>query len=44
MAGWTPAKAVNYRGVPFHPGAIAAFRAAGVNPPKALIAAHRDFT
>ncbi|MBW6397095.1 TAXI family TRAP transporter solute-binding subunit [Roseomonas sp. HJA6] len=33
MAGWTPAKAVNYRGVPFHPGAIAAFRAAGVNPP-----------
>ena len=33
MAGWTPAKAVNYRGVPFHPGAAAAFRAAGVNPP-----------
>lgn len=35
MAGWTPAKAVNYRGVPFHPGAAAAFRAAGVNPPAA---------
>jgi hypothetical protein len=33
MGGWTPAKAVNYRGVPFHPGAVAAFRAAGVNPP-----------
>ena len=33
MAGWTPAKAVNYRGVPFHPGAVAAFRAAGANPP-----------
>ena len=32
-AGWTPAKAVNYRGVPFHPGAVAAFRAAGANPP-----------
>ena len=35
MAGWTPARAVGYRGVPFHPGAIAAFRAAGVNPPAA---------
>ncbi|MEO3474180.1 TAXI family TRAP transporter solute-binding subunit [Roseomonas sp. CAU 1739] len=35
MGGWTPAKAVNYRGVPFHPGAVAAFRAAGVNPPGA---------
>ncbi len=33
MAGWTPAKAVTYRGVPFHPGAVAAFRAAGANPP-----------
>ncbi|MBR0670107.1 TAXI family TRAP transporter solute-binding subunit [Neoroseomonas soli] len=33
MAGWTPEQAVGYRGVPFHPGAIAAFRAAGVNPP-----------
>lgn len=33
MAGWTPAKAVDYRGVPFHPGAVAAFRAAGANPP-----------
>ncbi|MBR0651437.1 TAXI family TRAP transporter solute-binding subunit [Roseomonas terrae] len=35
MAGWTPAKAVDYRGVPFHPGAAAAFRAAGFNPPAA---------
>jgi len=33
MGGWTPEKAVTYRGVPFHPGAVAAFRAAGVNPP-----------
>lgn len=33
MAGWTPEKAVGYRGVPFHPGAVAAFRAAGLNPP-----------
>lgn len=33
MGGWTPEKAVNYRGVPFHPGAVAAFRAAGANPP-----------
>lgn len=33
MGGWTPAKAVAYRGVPFHPGAVAAFRAAGANPP-----------
>lgn len=33
MAGWTPQRAVDYRGVPFHPGAIAAFRAAGANPP-----------
>ena len=33
MGGWTPAKAVNYHGVPFHPGAIAAFRAIGLNPP-----------
>ena len=35
MGGWTPAKAVDYRGVPFHPGAAAAFRAAGANPPAA---------
>ncbi len=35
MGGWTPAKAVNYLGVAFHPGAAAAFRAAGVNPPAA---------
>ncbi len=33
MGGWTPEKAVDYRGVPFHPGAAAAFRAAGANPP-----------
>lgn len=33
MAGWTPEQAVGYRGVPFHPGAAAAFRAAGANPP-----------
>ncbi|WP_198378405.1 TAXI family TRAP transporter solute-binding subunit [Neoroseomonas rubea] len=33
MAGWTPQHAVTYRGVAFHPGAAAAFRAAGVNPP-----------
>lgn len=33
MAGWTPQQAVGYRGVPFHPGAAAAFRAAGANPP-----------
>jgi TRAP transporter TAXI family solute receptor len=33
MGGWTPEKAVGYRGVPFHPGAAAAFRAAGANPP-----------
>ncbi len=35
MAGWTPAKAVEYRGVAFHPGAAAAFRAVGANPPAA---------
>lgn len=35
MGGWTAAKAVDYRGVPFHPGAAAAFRAAGANPPAA---------
>lgn len=33
MGGWTPEKAVGYRGVPFHPGAAAAFRAAGATPP-----------
>ncbi|HWT08243.1 MAG TPA: TAXI family TRAP transporter solute-binding subunit [Roseomonas sp.] len=33
MGGWTPQQAVGYRGVPFHPGAAAAFRAAGANPP-----------
>jgi hypothetical protein len=33
MGGWTPRQAVGYRGVPFHPGAVAAFRAAGANPP-----------
>lgn len=33
MGGWTPEQAVGYRGVPFHPGATAAFRAAGANPP-----------
>lgn len=33
MGGWTPQQAVGYRGVPFHPGAAAAFRASGVNPP-----------
>lgn len=33
MGGWTPEQAVGYRGVPFHPGAAAAFRAAGANPP-----------
>jgi TRAP-type uncharacterized transport system substrate-binding protein len=33
MGGWTPEKAVGYRGVAFHPGAAAAFRAAGANPP-----------
>lgn len=33
MGGWTPELAVGYRGVPFHPGAAAAFRAVGANPP-----------
>lgn len=33
MGGWSPEKAVTYRGVPFHPGATAAFRAVGANPP-----------
>ncbi|MBR0684054.1 TAXI family TRAP transporter solute-binding subunit [Roseomonas eburnea] len=33
MAGWTPEQAVGYRGVPFHPGAAAAFRAVGASPP-----------
>jgi hypothetical protein len=32
MGGWTPQQAVGYRGVPFHPGALAAFRAVGANP------------
>lgn len=33
MGGWTPRQAVGYRGVPFHPGAAAAFRAVGASPP-----------
>jgi TRAP transporter TAXI family solute receptor len=35
MGGWTPEQAVGYRGVAFHPGAVAAFRAVGANPPGA---------
>jgi TRAP transporter TAXI family solute receptor len=35
MGGWTPEKAVGYRGVPFHAGAATAFRAVGANPPAA---------